>query len=272
MITIKDQIISSTKEDLQGDKLSKEELKYLFDQLPEEQELKQEHHLSLPPLGKMYNKKFVKIENGEYAIKVDIDILSQEHIKNMGGFSISYTKQKLTVNPKKEGDITVFFNPHYFDKEDIKGIVNLSDDSIQIDAVELYQKGLETAAVIVLAFVTTAFLNGFFSKQGADLYDSLKQNLKELAEKRKSKFNSDTIFHITVYVPINSNKTKVIIELRKDDLNIEKDIIVNSALNYVKNIVGESEVKEVALSILQDEPYWTIKYFKDSKGDIVRLS
>ena len=85
MKTIKGQIVASTNIDVHGDKLTKQQLRDLFKQMPREFTLDQHHDLSKPPVSKTYNKRFVEISDGEFAIKVDVDVFDEGLLKRMGG-------------------------------------------------------------------------------------------------------------------------------------------------------------------------------------------
>jgi hypothetical protein len=89
MRTIKGQTKASTNLDLHGDKITKEELLSLFNQMPAEQAVNLDHDLSKMIVGRMYNKQFVETEEGEFSIKVDVDVFNEEEFAKRGGFSIA---------------------------------------------------------------------------------------------------------------------------------------------------------------------------------------
>ena len=111
MKTIKGQLVASTTLDLRGDKITREELKALFNQMPPEQILNLDHDLSKPIIGRMYNKQLVEIENGEFAIKVDIDVYNEEELDKRGAISIAFSRRRYTMNPSRKGDVSIVFNP-----------------------------------------------------------------------------------------------------------------------------------------------------------------
>ena len=74
---IYNQIITSTTLDLQGDKLTLEQLQSFLSQIPDNMLLNNTHDLSKPPVGRAFNKKLIALPAEEYAIQVDIEILDE---------------------------------------------------------------------------------------------------------------------------------------------------------------------------------------------------
>lgn len=276
MKTIKGQIIAGTGIDAHGDNITKRELRVLFDQIPEELIVNQHHNLSKPPVGRMYNKQFVETSDGEFVIKVDVDVFNEGSLKEMKGFSISYTdpENRLTLNRSRKGDIEILFNPLVFNREDMIYLIKTSNESIQIDAIELKQKALEHIAILILKFAAVSFVTGFLGKAGVDAYKALKAKIIELAEKRKAKKESRIILQLVFTGKIAGRSVYVIIELLPEDLNIVKQykLSIESALQYTVTTIGHNEIQRVALRVQRKEPYWTLVYFVDMEGNVVRLN
>ena len=60
-------------------------------------------------------------------------------IESQGGFSISFTRRLCTMDPSREADITLYFNPLIFDNEDIEPLVSISNDKHLINTHELIE-------------------------------------------------------------------------------------------------------------------------------------
>lgn len=273
MKIIKGQIVASTSIDAHGDKLTKEQLFFLFMQIPQEFILNQQHDLSKPPIGRIYNKRFVEISDREFAIKVDVDVFDEELFEEMRSFSISYTGERLTLNPSSRADIEILFNPLIFSREDMLSLIKISDETIQIDAIELKQKALEPITVLILKFVLISAAIGFFGKLGSDVYDVLKAKLRQLANRRKVKRKPEIILQLLFTIKLVERSVDVIIELLMEDLDIikQRDLSIESALEYVTTATGHTEIQRVALRVQRSEPYWSLVYFVDLKGTVMNL-
>lgn len=273
MKTIKKQIIASTNSDLHGDKLSKEELHYLYLQIHEHQMVNQSHDLSKKPVGKMYNKQFIQLGNGEYAIAVDIDVYDEEIVSKMGGVSISYTKNTITQNPYKNPDIEILINPLLINIEQLKDIVQLSTDEIQIDAVELRQKGLEGFPIVILKFVAYSVAAGFFGTIGSGILDKLRSKLKELSTLHKKNKNQDIKYHFEFTANKDSHPFKVLIEMSAEDISLieNKTVSLDSAMEYISKVAGKSKIQKIVMRAKESEPFWETLFFVDSKGQVINL-
>ncbi len=273
MRTIKEQIVASTNYDLHGDKLGREQLLNLFDQMPDEQILNRHHDLSKPPIGKLYNKQFKSLNNGEYAIIADIDIYDEQAFSEYGGFSISYTGNRTTLNPDRLPEVDVLYNPLFWDANTLHPLLTLSNESLQIDLVELKQKQLEEIVTLIIRFAALSAAAGFFGKFGADIYDALKTRLRNIAERQKIEKNTDILFHVLFTADYGKEPLEVLIELNSSDLELtnQNTASIDSAIEYVKKVVGNSNIKRVALKMLEQKPFWEINYFIDNDGKIVTL-
>jgi hypothetical protein len=89
------QIIASTHLDLIGERLTREELQQLFSQIPQEWVSAVGHDLSRPPIIRGFNKRLEELPDGELAITLDIEVLDEEAFREMGGFSIAFTRETI---------------------------------------------------------------------------------------------------------------------------------------------------------------------------------
>ena len=262
MKKLENQIIASTHLDRTGDQISKEDLELLFTRIPDEYKLNQEHDLSKPLVAKGYNKKFVKLPDGNYAITMDIEVFNEGIFKNGGGFSPSFSKSRISVNEKKKGDIEIKFNSLTFDKEDIKGLVVLSNSDLQIDGLEQVQKALSPVEILIISFigVGSAVFNGFFGKAGSDIYDKLKKKLREISKKQKEEKNKKVIFHGEINIEINKKIIELIIPFNSKQLDIvdKYGIDLDHIIEDIKNKSELYKSDRIKVSIMNKPPYWEI--------------
>lgn len=271
MKVIKEQIIAGTRLDAHGEKIAKETLQELFDQIPEEMVLHQQHDFSRPPIAKAYNKRFVEVPGGEFVIKVDVEVWDEERMKEMGGFSIAYSAERLTLNDSRKGDVEILFNPLVFNREDMVSLIKTSNTSVQIDAVEVKQKALEALVILTLTFTSLAFLNGFLGKFGADAYDALKGKLRELAERRKAKKESRLVFQLMFPVKLAEGTVHVLIEVFPEDLDVirQRDLSIESALENIITTASHGMIQRAVFRVQKNEPYLVLIYLVDLEGNVL---
>lgn len=261
---IQGQIIASTTLDSQGEKISKENLKELFKQMPSSSVINQEHDLTLPPVAQIYNKQFVKIDSSEYAIKADVDIWDEEAFAASGGFSISYVIKTTKTGPKESGDIRIFFNGLQISSEEINSLL-ISDDAVQFDALEMRQKSAILVAVTGATLTITVFIGlsiagGFFKSMGGDLYSKFKNKLRSLIEAKKL-INERLTLNLVSPIVYNDHSFEVSILLGPDyaDRLDDKDETLASVKNYLISNINNPRARRVVVIPQPDAPYWTIR-------------
>lgn len=269
MRKITGQTIASTELDLHGEEISREALTSLFNQIPPLQLVNQDHDLSKPPIARMYNKQLVELEGGILAIKVDVDILDEKEFAKRGAFSISFAQTHYTINREREADIRLLFNSRIVDLADVAPLLSLSK-SLHIDAVDLQQKGLENAAIIIIAFVSGAVAAGFFGQPGADAYNLLKAKLKELAQRYRNR-NVELTYHFSFKARLGDDVVEVIIESDTERVQTicEQIIAIEPLLERVSQYANLTKPQRVTLQITQNLPYVQIARVIDHDGQVI---
>jgi hypothetical protein len=273
MRTIKGQTISTTELDLRGERITREQLTSIFDKMPSEQLLNQDHDLSQPIIARTYNKRLVETENGELAIKVDVDVLNEEEFARRGGFSISFIRNHYTVNNLRVGEVTILFNPRLIELKEIKPLIAISNDSVQIDAKEVIQKGIDPITIVVIVFITQAVAGEFFKRAGSDAYDLLKVKLKELAARHRENRKEELKFHFQFTAEIAGKSVEVFIESDTDNLSViaEQSLALQSFLDQLVPQVEHEPIVRVTLQITKEDPYLQIAHIVNDKGADMKL-
>lgn len=266
---IKNQVISTTGIDSHGERWTKTQLKKFYDQIKDVLHLGLEHDLANPPKAKAYNKQFVKLPNGEYAITVDIEFEDNFNINEFGGFSISATAKPSLNISDSENSVLIQYDIRNFNNKELQPIFNLSTKELEIIPNVWKRKGVESNAIIILEFASLAVVSGFFAKIGADLYDNLKYQLKELVSNRKIEEKEVPKFQIL----FNYNEIRTIIDISEDCLDTidNKKVTIDSAIKFLDKNVGKSIIKQVALRLNKNEPYWEMLYFIDNDNEVIEF-
>lgn len=263
MRTIENQIVVTSGVDLHGESIPVERLKDLYEQMPDSWLLNNDHDFSKPPIAFGYNKKFGKIQDGKWAIMVDVDILDEEEFKKMGGFSISYLRNLITMNPSKAGDVEILFNPMSVGISEINDLIKLSNEKLQIDARELIQKAFEIPFVLILKFSSIAFFTAFFGKMGSDTWDFLRHKIKILAERKgKQKESKPPICQFMFKKRQQDNFVEVIVTVRVDAFKLieRKSQALEPFLESIFSSSKQVAFKRIAISFDENSDGWQMDY------------
>ena len=265
-VTLKDQIVATTNTDLQGEKLSREELYRCFMQIPNNWHLHQEHDPSAPPVAKATNKNFVELSSGEYAITLDIEIFDEKNLKKYKGFSIGYTKNGYVEHIDTTAEIIISLNPRVFNSEDFQALTQLTE-SHKIAFLELHEKSKEVElAKIIIKFVSGAVAAGFFGQLGADKYTELKNKLKSL----KSNRAKETIIQLRLPIEINGGMVDLLVLVNSKGLDTIKDQNLGAKYcEYIKAIVGAKKIKTASIKITETFPYLDYLYYIDCDDNLI---
>lgn len=207
---IRGQVVASTRLDKHCERLDEGILERLFEQLGPDMPLGVQHDVSQTPAVKFLGKHLVRLEDGELAITVDLEVLDEEALAETGGFSISFTNLTHRYGVG-EPTIRILVNPLQFDFSEACTVVTECHPADCYDVTELVQKAeLLATAVIVVVFVGTAVAAGFLNAAGADLY----QALRKLRRKDQPRGPTAIQFHLDVRV--GSGESRLILVVPPD--------------------------------------------------------
>lgn len=194
MKKLSDQIIASTSS-LSSKPISENDLKNLFVQMPDPCIFNQSHDESLPPAGKGYNKKLIKLQNGDLAITMDFDIYDESLEINPGGFSPSSTHKEYRDNSNRNPEVKVLYDEQVFKVDYWKDIINCSDEEVCISCAPKIDRHAEVTIITVITIVSFALLRGFFEEVGKEAYRKLKAVLSSGAVTIQKKKLGRPSFH-----------------------------------------------------------------------------
>lgn len=269
MRTIPRQTLASTKLDKHGEKLTKEQLHSLYEQMPTVSTMNHEHDLSRPPVAVAHNKQFIEIGNGEFAIVADIDVTDEQAFARAGGFSVAYSVKTVLGGAKDHGDIRIRYNRRYFDEDFVLEAVSLSDHQVQIDAVEIKQKAAASeVAILTLTFISLAAASGFFGQIGADAYRMLKEWIKELARRRREAGEDSAILHFVFPAFVHGRDVEVVVLIAAENIEIvshpaasEKEVTA-----FLESTLSNKRAKQIVVQPSGADPFWSIVRIIESEG------
>ena len=274
MKTIRSQVISTTAVDSHGESIPKDALEKLFNATPDPWLMFNNHDVAKEPMAKAYNKEFVQLESGEWAIRADVDIFDEQMLTEyggtFGGVSISYSTSTYTTYPNSNAHITVGANPRLFDLDDLGDLVHESTDDVIINVRDIRQKAAEQLPLIIfITFVSGAFFSGFFGEVGKDAYDALKKKLRLLFDTNKKDNDRDLVCHMTFTIQLNGGRTEVLVEASADDIEYlqEKGLDEQYVLEQINKSVADRQVRKIVLKANRNGPLVTMNYFIDTNED-----
>jgi len=264
--TIRRQVITSTGLDSHGDSIPRDALEQMFEKIPDPWLMMDSHDSSKPPVARGYNKQFVQLDNGNWAICADVDILDESKFASYGGFSISFTRETCTVNPERDAEITLAYNPRLFDRDEVVDVIYSSTDDLQINVKDIHQKGIEQPVILFLFFAAGAFFSGFFREIGKDGYAKLKSKISELATKTREKHERDLECHLTFTFERRGGRTEVLVSVSADDIEYleQNGFDAEYVISQINSSVGDVDVRKVVLKASRAGPLVTMTYFIDT--------
>ena len=235
---IRGQVITSTALDSHGERLSRETIETLFQQLPEVSLSFRNHDMSVQPVCRGFNKRLQELPTGELAIALDLEVLDEEEFKSTGGYSIAFTNR--TIQFGSDPAVKVLVNPRQFPFEEIaEEIGQLLPPGESVDVTERIEKtGIhETVAIFVILFVAGEIAKGFFSKVGGELFDYLKK-------RRTGNPPTEPMIHLQTAIEVR--KSPVVLLLVADPATPPWDLAqvdVDAITAQVETLAGTADIQ-----------------------------
>jgi hypothetical protein len=263
--TIRGQVIASTGVDSHGDSIPRDALEQMFETIPDPWLMMDSHDPSKPPIARGYNKKFIQLERGTWAICADVDVLDESKFTTYGGFSISFTRETCTMNPDRVAEVTLAYNPRLFAREDVVDVIYASTDDLQINVQDRHQKGIEQTVILFLAFAAGSIFSGFFKEIGKDGYTKLKAKIAELSKKAEKEHQADLECHLTFSFERQGRNTEVLVSVSANDIDYleQKGFDAEYVIEQINQSVGDADVRKVVLKASRTGPLVTMTYFID---------
>jgi hypothetical protein len=214
-------IASTTHIDRHGERLSKEALEDMAQNLSDQAKLIYwNHETTLPPIAMLTNEWVEKREDGEYQLAFEGYFLSNEDIEflpqsNIEGLDITWEQVTEILNaipPSPSGHIGISYDPRNFDPEEVTPIIEEMNELVETHQ-DLYSRKAELPQAVIWILVGFAgghIASGFFTRLGEmaaekvvettkDFYRQLSNRLTKLLEKAKPEDSQpDVIFRLVV--------------------------------------------------------------------------
>lgn len=199
--------------------------------------------------------------------------------------TIGAGRQLITVSRDRKPEIKFLYYRSYLAHGSTisvssEEIASLSSEHLQIDVIEEDSRPLAdwpTIVDIVISFVGFAgasIVAGFFGQIGADIYTKLKEKIMQVAPNRTDDRGRPMRrgLHLVFQTDMNGKVINVRIALRVDQLDSlgSGSFTFKAMIESVKSFAKHNDVVDVIIAYSENEPYWMIVQFRDSKGEYKR--
>jgi hypothetical protein len=252
---LKGQVIASTHRDRHGERLSKAELEQLLAGMPEQRLMNYNHDPRRPPIARAFYSRLERLDDGEYAIRSDIEVLDEEAFPTIGGVSIAFTRVPLVGHGEPEPELEISFNPRMVERARLEEALG-GWDRLESEAVllERSEKAIET---ILLIWLIVA--NGFWSELGADVYRFAKSLIKET-------FSIDKQTEVAVEIKTGRDEPQLILTVDADSPE-EPVLDVDGLIAEACALAPANEIVKVVAEIGPDGEA-VIVYAVDAAGTL----
>ena len=269
----KDCVAISTERDAHGEEMTEKGVRELFRQTPDPFLLNQGHDITLPPIGRMYNKRLHRLKNGHLAMVVDYEVWgSQQRVKN-GGLSVSFVTD-LQENPSESmWEVEVLFNPRVFQHDDLKELVAITDLSTSIHFRRLHQKSVEETAILIIKIVAEAMVIKLLGQAASEPWKEVKRRISAYAKKFKQENARDLSIHFTYPHNLNNAHCEIVIAFSQGDLeNFYNGFVdIEAAQKFLLEVVGKSQIMRAVVRPKRESPYFELVQIVDSEGKLISL-
>jgi|SRR6185312_8003709 len=253
---IKGQVLASTGLTANGMPIPEEALKQLFEQTPTETYIYQHHDASLPPIGRLCNKRLERQADGTLALLADVEFKEGADLSAFRGFSISFLGN-VGYRSNKPQAATICLDVRYFDDSDLRSAAGDASDDLGVGSRQLFRYSVgATIVTVVVTFTSLEFAKGFFSQGGKDLFTFLMGKLTSLAKKQQAS-GRITEFDFTFEVNEDGHTYEVYVRGDPESLKvIETGLVsIDDLRAQVAALQDPAKVEKVIARLSRHPPY-----------------
>ncbi len=251
------QVIASTHRDRHGERLSKAELEQLLAGMPEQRLMNYNHDPRRPPIARAFNDRLERLDDGEYAIRSDIEVLDEEVFPTIGGVSIAFTRIPLAGHDEPEPELEISFNPRMVERARLEEALGGWD---RLESKAALSERSEKAAVETILLIWLIVANGFWSELGADVYRFAKSLIQET-------FSVDKQTEVAVEIKTGRDEPQLILTVDADSPE-EPVLDVGGLIAEARALAPANEIVKVVAEIGPDGEA-VIVYAVDAAGTLL---
>ncbi|MGC2422853.1 MAG: hypothetical protein WA666_00670 [Nitrospirota bacterium] len=197
-----------------------------------------EHDPRIPPIGRIFSAKVKKLEDGEFALEGEAELFEEsDEIPPINSF------RELSLWTCKENKLKIIYDRSFRDVESQK-LINEIGAIFGSAPEQEVKKAVEPLSTLIIggSFILGSLAAGFFNKIGADIFNIMKQKLKELLRNKKSD-SEENIFILRLC--LNEEINVEIILTNPTDSDIE--ILFDNGIQKFEKRLQEIYDKKVGL-------------------------
>ena len=211
-------ILTTTHIDKQNEKMSLSALESMVEQsnryyIP----ITVEHDPRIAPIGRIKSTQIKKLEDGEYGVEGIFEMFeSGEEIQ----LDLNDPRE-MRIDEHYDKYLDIKYDISYNNPDDQKLIADINNIlKSEVEPQYHTKKSIEPISILTIGgvFILGGITSGFLNKIGADAWDSLKENLKELFRKKKVEENEKLLcFEFTIENDGYRINTEIILTNPNDD-------------------------------------------------------
>jgi len=271
---LKDQTLYTSGVDAHGDVNTPDLVRILFSQLSDPMLLSQDHDMSLPPIAVARNKRLLNKTDGGLAIIADVEIFDEEAAKRYGGFSPAFTTGRaLNADEVEIPDVQILYDPLQFSDEEISELIESAGPNAHFEGRERKLKAAHPQAILIVNYVSLVVLNAMLGEAAKGTFKLVFPKLRDLLRRKRGMgIDAKAQLHLRAGGP--HGDFMVIIDLAPDQIEWlgREAHTLESALAYVRSVVGRLRIERVAIRPTSAPPYWDLVHFVEDNGLVHVLS
>lgn len=249
-------MLASTHEDLHGERLEKAELEELLAGMSTPRLVYLDHDPRRPPTARICNDRLLEMEDGEWAIVSDVEVLDEEAFGRTRGFSISFNRTPVARGTDDPG-LIVSFNPRYLERAQLKQVLSefgrLDREAVLVERSEKSLTGL-----LLIWFIVS---QGFWEELGADVYRLAKSILL-------ATFSGEMQAEVAVDIKTPDSEPQVVLMVGRDGA-VEATVETEALIAAARELAPGNEIVRV-VALIDEEGTAAIDHAVDAAGVTLR--
>ena len=255
-----DQIISGTKEDLHGEKRTKEHLESLVSNYPKRMPLNQQHDMQKETLGYLENFRVVsdKTDKSEWSLIADIYVTSDDIDEALKGFSISFFE---TIGGNTESPLYYIHLPYplYNDTSLVSDLIS-SDKELLVG--KWVKKAVDPITIGLVATGIALFLSPEWDIQYKKLVrPQMEKLIGHVSNLLDNDITVDLVQHVVGHLD-ESIKVYLIPDRNNEIESLHEDLILDALKMTEEFLNGDNKSKITGVDMMKF-------YFESSKRKYV---
>lgn len=264
--------MATTNLDRHGHRFTREDLDHLVAQAGGPEFIYAEHDTSNPPVGRVFSRRVVPIEDGQFAIEAELEVFDEAYAFPGKGMSVAVmaTRVREPLGGKGTPDVILLVEERTFGSlETYDALTSSLLPDLTVHTREVRRKGLEQVAILVIRFTAESVAAAFIGQGATWAMKRLRASLLD----RESAVSSRVAYHLQFRMATGYGEVEVLLEVPPGAMRgvQQPTVDLEDAKRFVQRTVGDSDLRLVVLRFSPNAPHWSIKYFIDAEDKVITL-